>query len=247
MSAEQAKLRVQNLLKKREDLENEIVSGRQGLRKLGVGMKEALVDKQGFPRADVDVHTIRILRNKIIRLQTDFQLVSTEIEEAMLGYHKHLKAAASTVQTTQSSTSEKRKTQLRKNVKKEILEEHERLMRGNPKMDRAAALQMAIESVKAARRKGGNGRTGVEGAERSGEEEKREENEEKKDLASLYGHLKPFLNVQKVWDGSPSKRAGLRADDLILKFGSVVQASQQGLKELVMHSRNTKVEVIVLR
>ena len=37
------------------------------------GGKGKLVDAEGFPRADVDIHTVRIHRNRVAYLQTDHQ------------------------------------------------------------------------------------------------------------------------------------------------------------------------------
>ena len=33
----------------------------------GVGMKGALIDAEGFPRADIDLYAVRTARNRIIR------------------------------------------------------------------------------------------------------------------------------------------------------------------------------------
>lgn len=50
-----------------------------------VGMKDALVDKDGYPRQDIDVYQVRHARHKIICLQNDHNAIMKEIE---LGLHK---------------------------------------------------------------------------------------------------------------------------------------------------------------
>mmetsp|Transcript_3250 Transcript_3250/g.5237 ORF Transcript_3250/g.5237 Transcript_3250/m.5237 type:complete len:225 (+) Transcript_3250:374-1048(+) len=48
------------------------------------GLKGDLIDSEGFPRADVDVHTVRTHRHRVACLQTDHQVLMKEIEQGML-------------------------------------------------------------------------------------------------------------------------------------------------------------------
>lgn len=48
-----------------------------------VGVKGNLIDKEGFPRADIDIHAIRILRNKYVCLQTDHKNLMKSIESLL--------------------------------------------------------------------------------------------------------------------------------------------------------------------
>ncbi|OWY92238.1 26S proteasome non-ATPase regulatory protein [Phytophthora megakarya] len=54
------------------------------------GVKGPLVDAEGFPRADVDVHRIRQLRHSLALKQTDHQTVMKTIE-SLLPRLKHKK------------------------------------------------------------------------------------------------------------------------------------------------------------
>lgn len=45
-----------------------------------VGVKDNLIDKNGFPRNDIDIHTIRIKRNRYACLQTDHKELMKKIE-----------------------------------------------------------------------------------------------------------------------------------------------------------------------
>lgn len=57
-----------------------------------MGMEGPLVDKEGFPRADIDVHTVRHARQRIACLQTDHSLLMKEIEEELYKIHAEIRA-----------------------------------------------------------------------------------------------------------------------------------------------------------
>ena len=64
------------------------------------GAKGKLVDAEGFPRADVDIHTVRIHRNRLAYLQTDHQAAMKEIEQKLFAHHAALKNGGATLPTT---------------------------------------------------------------------------------------------------------------------------------------------------
>ena len=47
------------------------------------GTSGPLVDREGFPRADVDVHATRLLRNRLACLNTDHRELMGQIEQSM--------------------------------------------------------------------------------------------------------------------------------------------------------------------
>ncbi|XP_065846250.1 26S proteasome non-ATPase regulatory subunit 9-like [Oscarella lobularis] len=53
----------------------------------GVGMNEPLVDTEGFPRADIDIYSVRTARNKIIRLHNDHKSLMSQIERSLHAMH----------------------------------------------------------------------------------------------------------------------------------------------------------------
>ncbi|EKX38263.1 hypothetical protein GUITHDRAFT_144371 [Guillardia theta CCMP2712] len=55
------------------------------------GLNGRLVDKEGFPRADVDVHTARIHRNRIACLQTDHKSIMQQVEKGLFEHHSRVK------------------------------------------------------------------------------------------------------------------------------------------------------------
>jgi len=52
------------------------------------GVKGPLVDAEGFPRNDIDVHAVRTLRHKRAVLQTDYSTVMKEIEAGLHRIHQ---------------------------------------------------------------------------------------------------------------------------------------------------------------
>lgn len=52
------------------------------------GLRGNLVDEEGFPRNDIDVHAVRALRHERACLQTDHQQVMKEIETSLHELHK---------------------------------------------------------------------------------------------------------------------------------------------------------------
>ena len=49
------------------------------------GVSAPLVDAEGFPRADVDVHATRTLRNRLACLNTDHKALMVRIEQGLMG------------------------------------------------------------------------------------------------------------------------------------------------------------------
>ncbi|KAI0228938.1 26S proteasome non-ATPase regulatory subunit 9 [Lamellibrachia satsuma] len=53
----------------------------------GIGMSGPLVDKDQFPRADIDVYSVRHCRQRIICLQNDLKIVMGQIETGLHALH----------------------------------------------------------------------------------------------------------------------------------------------------------------
>ena len=51
------------------------------------GLKGPLVDSEGFPRADVDLHQIRSMRGRIAVLNTDLSATMKRIENGLAELH----------------------------------------------------------------------------------------------------------------------------------------------------------------
>ncbi|GAB6028419.1 26S proteasome non-ATPase regulatory subunit 9 [Chamberlinius hualienensis] len=79
---------VKELIKKKDEIEEEIETNQIILQSQGnVGMSESLVDREGYPRNDIDVYKVRQSRHNIICLQNDYKALMKEIENAMHMLH----------------------------------------------------------------------------------------------------------------------------------------------------------------
>ncbi|KAJ8415525.1 hypothetical protein AAFF_G00425050 [Aldrovandia affinis] len=83
---------VQNLVKKKDSIEEQIKAYYDVLEDQGVGIEGPLIDFEGYPRADVDVYQVRTARHSISCLQNDHKGVMVEIEEALHKLHAHERA-----------------------------------------------------------------------------------------------------------------------------------------------------------
>ncbi|XP_068559888.1 26S proteasome non-ATPase regulatory subunit 9 [Cebidichthys violaceus] len=83
---------VKDLVKKKDEIEEQIKAYYDVLEDQGVGVEGLLVDAEGFPRADVNVYQIRTARHSISCLQNDHKAIMEEIEEALHELHAREKA-----------------------------------------------------------------------------------------------------------------------------------------------------------
>ncbi|KAM7416680.1 hypothetical protein PAMA_018642 [Pampus argenteus] len=83
---------VKNLIKKKDDIEEQIKAYYDVLEDQGVGSEGPLVDTEGYPRADVNLYQIRAARHNISCLQNDHKAIMVEIEEALHQLHARDKA-----------------------------------------------------------------------------------------------------------------------------------------------------------
>ncbi|XP_034026276.1 26S proteasome non-ATPase regulatory subunit 9 [Thalassophryne amazonica] len=83
---------VKNLIKKKDDIEEQIKAYYDVLEDQGVGVEGALVDAEGFPRADINLYQIRTARHNISCLQNDHKAIMAQIEEALHKLHAREKA-----------------------------------------------------------------------------------------------------------------------------------------------------------
>ncbi|KAM8961491.1 26S proteasome non-ATPase regulatory subunit 9 [Pelodytes ibericus] len=79
---------VQLLISKKDEIETQIKAYYDVLEdQKGVGMDGPLVDRDGYPRADVDIYQVRTARHSIICLQNDHKAIMKEIEDALHNLH----------------------------------------------------------------------------------------------------------------------------------------------------------------
>lgn len=83
----------QELIARKDKLEQELRELEDVLIDAGVGMDTPLVDNSGFPRSEIDIHTIRTSRNMIHRLRNDHREIMSEIEKILHRIHQLKKAS----------------------------------------------------------------------------------------------------------------------------------------------------------
>jgi 26S proteasome non-ATPase regulatory subunit 9 len=82
---------LKKLIQEKDDMEKEIQDLINTLDRSPVGRSGSLVDKEGFPRADIDINAIRTQRNRLACLQNDHIALMKKIERDMSEYHQSLK------------------------------------------------------------------------------------------------------------------------------------------------------------
>ncbi|CAL1616614.1 unnamed protein product [Knipowitschia caucasica] len=82
---------VQNLIKKKDEMEEQIKAYYDVLEDQGVGTQGSLIDEEGFPRDDVNLYQIRTARNQIACLQNDHKAIMAQIEDALHQLHSQEK------------------------------------------------------------------------------------------------------------------------------------------------------------
>ena len=82
-----AKEQLMELSKEKKKIEDELKLHFDVLSSHKIGMEESLVDSEGYPRNDIDVHSVRISRNRIIRLKNDLKEIMAKIESGLHSIH----------------------------------------------------------------------------------------------------------------------------------------------------------------
>ncbi|CAD0205082.1 unnamed protein product [Chrysodeixis includens] len=85
-----ARDRVMKLIQDKDRIEREIREHTAVLETNNIGMDEALVDAEGFPRNDIDVYKVRHARHQIICLQNDHKNLMKMIERGLAEVHSDL-------------------------------------------------------------------------------------------------------------------------------------------------------------
>jgi 26S proteasome non-ATPase regulatory subunit 9 len=78
---------VRSKILKKDAIESELLAIADELHTSGVGLKGNLIDKEGYPRDDVDVMRVATLRNRHAVLNTDLSVLMKEIENCLYQLH----------------------------------------------------------------------------------------------------------------------------------------------------------------
>lgn len=94
----------QALIAEKDTLQKAIVQQEAELAASG-GLGEALVDKDGFPRSDVDIYAVRHARVELIRKQNDLTALVKRIENMLYEVHAQAKVEGLVGQPTTNTTT----------------------------------------------------------------------------------------------------------------------------------------------
>ena len=209
---------LKSLIQKRSDLESQIeaLSSTGSTAQLG----QPLVDSEGFPRADVDVHGARIARQSLAQLQTDHVSTMKEIEKAMYALHAEAKRNKQAAQQSAPSSSAAPSTAARPVTNDRILpvpSQQEYKQPQQPAIVDSAASASVPRPTAA--------------------------------TPPALSPLDAFFLVDQVFEDSPAQSAGLRIGDKVVQFGSIVKSnnSKDAMRAVVSNSVGRGVRVVVYR
>jgi 26S proteasome non-ATPase regulatory subunit 9 len=81
--AENPRERANQLMESRSNIEAELEAHFSILKANDVTMETPLIDREGFPRADVDIYAVRGARKRIVELRNDLKAIMEEMATAL--------------------------------------------------------------------------------------------------------------------------------------------------------------------
>mmetsp|Transcript_12814 Transcript_12814/g.22875 ORF Transcript_12814/g.22875 Transcript_12814/m.22875 type:complete len:220 (-) Transcript_12814:163-822(-) len=103
---DEVKAQLKEMMGKRDVIEAEINERSERLNAPGMpGLKGPLVDKEGFPFANVDVFQVRTDRNRLAALYNDHKAITSEMEQAMHQLHALAREAGPQVGSSSGGSS----------------------------------------------------------------------------------------------------------------------------------------------
>jgi 26S proteasome non-ATPase regulatory subunit 9 len=92
-------------MSQKENIEAELDAQFSILKANNIDMTTPLVDREGFPRADVDLYAIRHARKRINELRNDYKAVMNEIETALQAVYDPSTVGSSPQEVAQPASS----------------------------------------------------------------------------------------------------------------------------------------------
>ncbi|CAL5221224.1 g3376 [Coccomyxa viridis] len=99
------KVQLKDLALRRESIEGDIALRSERLEASGVGRTGSLVDKEGFPRADIDVAAVRVDRQRIAELTNDHKALTKAMDGLLQQLHALQKSHSGKIQSNGHTSS----------------------------------------------------------------------------------------------------------------------------------------------
>ena len=221
-----------------------------------MGVTTPLIDKDGYPRADVDVHRARVLRNRLAVITTDHKEIMKKIEEGLKGKTQDGNGGMMKEEDLEEKSKrlqDKPKPKYDKVTGKWVVPQWDGTVCGIDGGDKIKFEDIGNEKVDEERRN----KLSLEGVTISDEMKSDISPPQDPSLRTTAPLVieqvlptEPFAIVDSITEGSPSYSDGLRRLDEILQFGGLHGASSFPSIPTVVQSAaiaNKEIDVYVLR
>lgn len=235
-----------------------------------IGIDALLVDDEGYPRADIDVYRARTLRKRFKEIQTDVKVLEKKIEFGLVEI------------AAQSTKNDKSNVISPNSIAKDdvIDDEEEKKLRLAPKpkpkfdvttgkwvvkswdgsvagvldgekrsFDNLDAPPTVAEAINERPFTSPSGRDNTSNNDDNTAHQQRLERQR---MASVQGNATPFAIIDEVSSNSPAFEAGIKENDILLRFGSVDCTNHRDFKAIaellpMAASNNDSITVVVRR
>lgn len=230
-----------------------------------IGIDAPLVDDEGYPRADIDVYRARTLRKRFKEIQTDVKVIEKKIEFGLVEI-----AARSTEKTSGGSNIISPNSIAKDDV---IDDEEERKLRlapkPKPKFDVTTGKwvvkswdgsvsgvpdgeKRSFDNLEAVTERPSNSPSGRDNTSNNYDNTAQQQRLERQRVASIQGNATPFAIIDEVSSNSPAFEAGIKENDVLLRFGSVDNTNHRDFKAIaellpIAASNNDSITVVVRR
>jgi hypothetical protein len=206
--------RLNQLVAQRELLETEADAIGSELMSPGVrgeppaGIKTPLVDKDGFPRGDIDIYRVKLLRGRLACINTDHKRLMKEIENEIHALHQSAPNAPLSRHASERSVSA--------SGAEALLVAHVDV---KPKLSVPTTPGVGASSGRVA-----DNPSSVTQDIAAPCAEPSSSSIQSSFVAAQYYTVRPFATLDQILPGSPAHAAGLQDGDALLRFGHVMLA-----------------------
>lgn len=210
-----------------------------------IGIDTPLVDSDGYPRADIDVHRARTLRGRLAVIRTDHRQLMRDIDGGL----QRLAALQNPAKVDENQAELAARRAAKPKPKydpisgKWVVQNWDGSLAGAPAGEtRSFATLQATASET----------TGTSPTSSALPATNNSTNNSNATSTTLSTNLRPFAKINAVASHSPAQTAGLQEDDLVLRFGDIGLDSPDGFTQLAKvvpeaAAAHSSIEIVVQR